>query len=327
MSARAVPAAPVPIPLHPAVGDTLDAREASRFGLLADVTGLREAYFLTASWGGYLVRMHIVTPEGPVWRERNVPSSTWLAWRQHVDAVLAGAPVREARTDTTGTVDQGTDRIRVWPEVPLPPTLPRSALRDTTVRDYAELSGHWFVILEGGYKRNVSDFREYFTDQGLFGICWGRLYRRMMPFFNIEFGFGDIHDQFERFAGDGRANTYNFSLGLMVRQPVSPGTHLYISGAFGYYIRSLNWGDPIYDTLYTGYVLEQQDWGQSFRAGVQLWRKGRSKPRFIDIGVGFQSSRADTWNYGDQSENPSIVLRASDRDTWVTLSVRFGDAF
>jgi hypothetical protein len=357
---RSAESAPATVVLHPAVGDTLDAREAARFGLFGGVRDLRWVVFVPAPWGGYLARIQAVTDTGVVIRERNVSSQTWRTLRDRVEDVLAGRPPVElepesllfgpftdpfpgppapepvlAPPDSSGAAlqelpDESTEQLRVWPEAPLPAILSRRALADSVAMGYPRISGRWFVMLEAGYKHNISDFREYFTDQGLFAVSWGRMFGRVMPFLAIEVGFGDIRKQFEEISGDGRANTYNFSLGLQLRQPMSKRTHVYVSAAYGYFIRSLNWGgifvNPERGTVTDGYVLEQQDWGRSFRLGVQFWRKGRPKPRFWDVGIGYQTSRADAWNFVDDLDNPTRFLSADGNDTWLILSVRFGDA-
>jgi hypothetical protein len=201
---------------------------------------------------------------------------------------------------------------------------------DSVFLGYPSLSGRWFVLLEAGYRHNISDFQEYFTDMGLLAVSWGRMYGQLMPFLAMEVGFGDITDDFEAIAGDGRSNVYNFALGLMARQPLSGRTQFYVSGAYGYFIRSLQWGgaffNPTLGTISNGFVLEQQDWGAAFRVGLFLQRQTARKPRFIDIGVGLQTTRADEWAYVDDLESPTIRLRAADRDTWITLSIRFGDS-
>ena len=231
-----------------------------------------------------------------------------------------------APDSTPQAVAPPPDRIRVWPEVPLPANLPRALPRDSLARaGYRPLAGRWFLMLEAGYKRNLTDFRDFFTDMGMFGITWGRMVGRLMPFFAMEVGFGDLKDDFEDLAGDGRSNTYAFSAGLLARQPLSRRTSFYVSGAYGYFIRSLQWGgffyNPYYGTYTEGFVLEQQDWGYALRAGVQIQRASRKKPRFLDIGIGLHSTPAEEWFYFDETHQ----FRATKRDTWLILSFRFGE--
>jgi hypothetical protein len=360
-----------PVPLHPAVGDTLEAAEAERFGLFGDVDGLESAVFFPAPWGGYLARLQLAPARETVWRERNVPSQTWRSWQTRIEGILAGTTVPEATGETPGdpgvaaaaVADPAADppavneepppsgpfvspdavaadsaavvlpghraRIKVWPEVPLPPQRARVVRADSVLLGYPELSGRWFVLLEGGYRRNISDFSNYFTDMGVLALTWGRMFGRLMPFFAMEVGFGDIDDDFEAISGDGRSNVYNFALGLLARQPISRSLQLYGSGAFGYFIRSLQWSplSPIeFGAFPNGFVLEQQDFGGAFRFGLLWQRKTAAKPRFFDIGVGLQTTPADEWAFKGPEDDSPIRIRAADRDTWITVSIRYGDS-
>ncbi|MBK7701379.1 MAG: hypothetical protein IPI34_00080 [bacterium] len=47
------------VPLHAAVGDTVDAGEAARWGLFPDVTGLTSAVFVPGPRGGFLARLQV----------------------------------------------------------------------------------------------------------------------------------------------------------------------------------------------------------------------------------------------------------------------------
>ncbi|MFH1845323.1 MAG: hypothetical protein ABIF77_19235, partial [bacterium] len=205
---------PSPVALHEAVGDTLDAGEASRFGLFQELPTLQYALFKPAPWGGYLAHLYLSTDKGAVRRERNVPLDTWQAWQTQVAGILDGAippgtvwtdglpaPLTEssplpvypaisfADSSTNELVEPPT-RIRVWPEVPLPPFAPRSAFRDSMVAagQYRPLAGHWYLMLEAGYKQDVTDFSEFFPGLGLIGITWGFMVDRVMPFFSMEIG-------------------------------------------------------------------------------------------------------------------------------------------
>ncbi len=330
-----------PVRLHPELGESLSVVEAAYFGLYTDIAGLREVTFLEAPWGGYVARLRVETEAGSVWRERNVSTSRWRAWQTRAADILAGkippaggvGSVTEMATGPsaegevqTAQPDSLTDRIRVWPEVPLPPTLGRAVPADSVVHSYQPLGGRWFVLLEAGLRHNVTDFNAFFTDMGMIGISWGRMFGRLMPYFSMEVGFGDLRDDFEDLAGDGRSNTYSFAFGLMARQPVSRRINFYGSGAFGYFIRSLQWQGIFFDsfrnTVSEGLVLEQQDWGWAFRAGFLIQRRHPTKGRFFDIGLGLQTTPAEEWHYFNDVSN----FRASNRDMWVTLSVRIGDS-
>jgi hypothetical protein len=115
-------------------------------------------------------------------------------------------------------------------------------------------------------------------------------------------------------------------VGLLARQPLGRRTQFYASGAYGYFIRSMQWGglfyDPYYGSYSNGYVLEQQDWGLGVRAGVQVLKRDTRKARFLDIGLSVQTSPAQTWRYYEDLSRP---FEAGGHDTWVTLSFRFGE--
>jgi len=339
------PSRPQPVRLNPELGESLSAVEAAHFGLLTDVVGLQEVVFLEAPWGGYLARLKVETATGTVWRERNISTSTWREWQEHTADILAGR--KPPRTSASTAVSQESvwdppapadftsidslsaqphEPIRVWPEVPLPPTIGRVVPVDSVLHDYQSLSGRWLVLLEAGLRHNITDFRAFFTDMGMIGLSWGHMVGRFMPYFSMEVGFGDLRDDFEDLAGNGRSNTYGFSVGLMARQPAGKRVEIYGSGAFGYFIRSLQWQgifiDSFNNTISDGLVLEQQDWGWAFRAGFLIKKRHAQKARFIDIGIGLQMTPAEEWHYFDENSN----FRASDRDMWVTLSIRFGDS-
>jgi hypothetical protein len=334
------PVDPAPaVRLHPALGDTLRPPELARLDLFQDVEGLRAVVFHPAPWGGYMARLVIGRGGALEVRERNVPSRQWQAWREQAEQILSDrtetppapaspAPpaVAPAPAETDTLPPAAPTRLRVWPEVPLPPQRPRVLPADSVILSLPSLDRHWYLLLEVGYRRNITDFREFFTDMGMLAMTTGYLYGPVMPFFAMEFGFGDLQDDFEGLAGDGRANTYSFSFGLLGRAPLSDRTAFYLSGSYGYFIRSLQWGGVFYNprlnTYSNGVVLEQQDWGLGLRAGVQIQRRTRGKARFYDIGVGLQTSVAQEWNFYDADRS----FRADDRDTWLTLSIRFGES-
>jgi hypothetical protein len=336
---------PQPVQLNPELGETLSAAEAARFGLFTEVEGLQEVVFLEAPWGGFLARLTVETATGTVWRERNISTRTWREWQQHTSDILAGRVPTRTLAPPAFSQDAAADAhaadgmapsdslsshlqepIRVWPEVPLPPTFERVVPVDSVLHDYQSLGGRWLVLLEAGVRHNITDFRAFFTDMGMIGLSWGHMVGRLMPYFSMEVGFGDLRDDFEELAGNGRSNTYGFSIGLMARQPTGSRVEIYGSGAFGYFIRSLQWQgifiDSYRNTVSDGLVLEQQDWGWAFRAGFLIKKRHARKARFIDIGMGLQMTPAEEWHYFDETSN----FHASDRDMWVTLSIRFGDS-
>jgi hypothetical protein len=345
--------------LHPDLDESLNAATAARYGLFTDVPGLQEVTFLKAPWGGYLARLQVGTPEGSVWRERNVSTDTWREWQMRVVRVQEGRPWQDdanqlspAGGAAVATADQQagerapgqdelpadsadilsdrteltSDRLRVWPEVPLPPITARDEPENQLVSDYQKMSGRWFVLLEAGVRHNVTDFNHFFTDMGMIAMNWGVMLGRLMPYMSMEVGFGDLRDDFEELAGDGRSNTYGFSLGMLARQPLGRHHQFYVSGGFGYFIRSLQWGGTFLNAntgnITDGLVLEQQNWGWSFRTGFMFNRKHTTKSRFWDIGVGLQTTPAEEWHYFDEANN----FFATERDMWITLSIRFGDS-
>ena len=48
---------------------------------------------------------------------------------------------------------------------------------------------------------------------------------------------------------------------------------------------------------------------------------GGNRPRFLDIGVGVHTMPADQWFFATED----LMFEASDRDTWIMLTVRFWD--
>jgi hypothetical protein len=71
-----------------------------------------------------------------------------------------------------------------------------------------------------------------------------------------------------------------------------------------------------------GLVLEQQNWGGGLRAGVLIQRPHPERPRFFDFGLSVQTSPADRWDFWNEEQR----FVATDRDTWVSFTVRFWDA-
>ncbi|MHB8078909.1 MAG: hypothetical protein ACYDIE_06610 [Candidatus Krumholzibacteriia bacterium] len=349
-SGRAADDAPVAI--HPAVGDTLDAREAARFGLFTDEPGLQTAVLLPAPWGGYLARLTLVTPSGTVTHERNVPTALLLAWRARVARLLAAptaaadtAAVAPAAVTPTAVTPAAADsltaaadssagrapapsaRIRVCPEVPLP--APRSrppGLDAVPPAPTAPAPVRWLVTSGLGYRHCTSDFNHFFTDMGQLEIAVSRrLGRTLVPYAAFLYGFGDIQDDFEAVSANGRSALYALETGLLARVRVSRGAHAYVGLGGGYYMRSLRWGgDQFIGTdgyVYGGtLVRELQDWGGSVRLGVQLalspTGKAR-KARLLDFALRFEEyARSSFEPFGADS-----AFRASGRDRWLAFSV------
>ena len=333
-----------PVPLYPGLPDKLDAADAQRYGLYSDVADLQELWFVPAPWGGYLVRLRVAGPEGERLLERNVPQSKWVTMRQQVAAVRDGAeapPVTGvagvaanttggdggdggATTDTTRVVPQ---RVLVWPEVGLPPAPPpRPHLAEGGQTNYPRVGGRWVSLLEVGVRSNVSSFRDFFTEQVCFGMQFGyTVTDYLMPFLGFDVGFGDIRSDFEKLAGDGRANTYNFTVGVLGRAAAGRRTAFYTSVAGGYFARTMQWGgtfyDPNFGSVTDGFVLEQQHWGIAMRAGLQFQQSHARRLRSFDIGITVQITPAERWDY--YNEQMRFVGDLS--DTWVSLSIRFWD--
>jgi hypothetical protein len=341
-------AAAAPVTLHPAVGDTLDAREAARYGLFADEPGLRWAVVLPAPWGGTIVRLALTTSSGTVIRERNLPTVRLRAWRSRIDAVIAGGAVAPDSTvfapvmvvavgdtlavapDSLGAVAPrvAARRVPVWPEVPLPPARPRPPGLDGIGPGGAvpAAPARWLVATGIGYRHCGSDFGRFFTDMGLIEIAvTHRLGRSFSPYAAFQYGFGDIQDAFEAVSQNGRSAIYGLEMGLITRTPVSRGAHACFGFGGGYYMRSLRWGgEPFIGADGVSYggtlIRELQNWGVAAKLGVQLalpaTGKGK-KERLLDIQLRLEDyARSSFEPFGADSE-----LRAAGRDRWYALSV------
>jgi hypothetical protein len=286
--------------------------------------------------------MEVSGAAGVSLRERNVPRDQWRAYRVRADAVLSGHPLpatgaaavgaksTEAASSGSLSADGDTirfaeDRLRVWPEVPVPPGIPAPPVEKREPR-YPSVGGRWVTLLEAGYQRNFSSFRDFFTDMLTFGVYFGKtLSDHIMPYFAFDVGFGDITDDMEKIAGDGRANTYNFSLGVLVRAEAGRRSALYLSGAGGYFVRSLQWGgayeDPLTGRVSEGFVLEQQNFGVAVRAGIQFQTDHPRRLRAWDLGITLRMTPAERWAFAYEDTQVFGDLR----DTWVALTIRFWD--
>ena len=343
-----------PVAFHPAIGDTLDAREAARFGLFADEPGLRAAVLLPAPWGGYLARLTLDTPAGPVTRERNVPTAMLREWRERVTRLLAApvvaaAPVDTAAASPAGAAPAGGDsltvaadsaiapaatpapatpaRPRVWPEVPLPaprPGPPGLGLAPPVVA--APVPARWLVTAGLGYRHCASDFNTFFTDMGQIEVAVSRrIGGTFQPYASFVYGFGDIQDDFEAVSENGRSALYALELGLLARAPVSRRAHAYVGLGGGYYMRSLRWGGEEFlgtdGYMYGGtLVLELQDWGGSVRVGLQLALppagKGK-KERLLDFQLRLEEYARSSFEPFDDDSGFSVA----GRDRWIAFSV------
>ena len=173
---------------------------------------------------------------------------------------------------------------------------------------------------------NVSDFNDFFTPMGQVGVAFSYgVTERFLPSLGFGAGFGDMRGDFEDIYGDGRTNAFNITLSALLRQPLGRKHSIYAEGGGGYFIRSLFWGGSFYNpntgNVTEGRVVEQADFGWTARVGWLLSRHHPRRPRFLDVGVGLQSSPADPWLFSSDES----TFFASGRDTWVFLTVRFWD--
>ncbi len=347
-----------PIAIHSAIGDTLDAREAARFGLFADEPGLRTAVLLPALWGGYLARLTLDTPAGPVTRERNVPTAMLREWRERVTRLLeapaatATPAVAVAVVDTTavppaGAAPAGGDsltvaadslaapapapalfaRPRVWPEVPLPASRPSPpGLGIVPPGATAPVVARWLVTAGLGYRHCGSDFNRFFTDMGQIEVAvTHRIGRTFQPYAAFVYGFGDIQDDFEAVSENGRSALYALEMGLLARAPVSRRAHAYFGLGGGYYMRSLRWGGEQFlgsdGYLYGGtIVLELQDWGGSARVGLQLALPASGKEKKERL-LDFQLRLEEYARSSFEPFGADSDFKAVGRDRWIALSV------
>ncbi len=325
-----------PVRIHEAVGDTLDAAEAASFGLFADEPGLRDVVLLPAPWGGYLARLRLATAAGPVVRERNVTTASLREWRARIDAVLGGAAAAPAGADSLGAPPDSlrppvaaSDRVKVWPEAPPPPArAPRPAARLDAERGgggaRAAKASRWLLGAGLGYRHCLTDYRDFFTDQGLFEVVVShRLTPSLAPWFAFQVGFGDIQDDFEELSEDGRSALYALELGLTARTRWGERSWLYAGAGGGYYMRSLRWGGELFISS-EGYLTsgtlawELRNWGFSLRTGFQAVLGARGpRERAIDVQL-----RYDDYGSAELSPfGPDHELYAAGRDRWIALSV------
>jgi hypothetical protein len=307
-----LPAAMIEVPLHPDLPVVLDRGWLERLEVFPDATSAR---FARTAWGG----MVAILDED---RLRMLPDSEWVALRARAAAVVAGGAVPPAPAPAPAVIGD----LRAWPEVPLDAAAVAAPPRQAPA-GYPALAGRWQALIEAGVRSNVTSFDEFFTPMGTIGVGFGYPFtNHAAALLNFAAGFGNMRGDFEESFGDGRANTFSFNLGLLTRQPVSRRTSLYAEVDGGYYIRSLMWGGAFYNQttgeVNDGLVLEQQNWGVGVRAGVLLQRAHPDKPRFVDIGLSLQTSRADRWDFWTDEQR----FTADERDTWLSLTVRFWDA-
>jgi len=317
-AASAVRAAPTVLRLTPAAGDTLRAEELRRWGLFPDLPRAVSAVFLRTEAGGIVARIAEPGLGGPLVRERSIDAATFRAW---TDALAAGRRPEPFAPPPPGAV---------WPERPLdpdavaPPPLPPAPGDLRTGH-----AGDWVMRLNAGWKHCQTGFSEFFTDMAMVQMDIGyAVSDRVLPFFGFQTGFGDLTSELEAITGNGKSAVYAFELGLLLDLPLSDRTSVTLSGAGGYYMRSLRWGGDDFLTLYGTYdygaalVRELSDWGGS--AGVGLRRRLGDRvgpPVFLQAGVRVEAYGADPSLLYDPVSD--IEIRAPDHDRWLTASIGF----
>jgi len=307
--------------LHPAVGEVVDADEAARWGLFDDVPGLRQIVFVRTAAGVLTARITVAGDQGVVLRERNVPAKVWEAWR----ADLAAGDVVSA------SLPQPPEGL-VWPETALriDDVEPVDELPIIAVED-AVLENTWVMLLDVGYKHSSTRFGDFFTDMMMMDMGVGyAVSERFTPFLAFQAGFGDLKDDFEDLAGDGKSAVYSFELGTRFTAPLSRRLDATASLAGGYYMRSLRWGGTVFLGPY-GYVQggaavrEFADWGGSLRLGFQYALSvSDGRARYLDVGVRIERYGADEIVLSDPVTGAALL--ADDYDLWtgVTVGLVFG---
>lgn len=311
------------VPLSPAVGDTVSAAEAERWGLFPDVSGLRWAVFVPGNSGGFTARLSVAgDPPGAV-RERYIPREVWEEWRRRMDA---GERVTAAKPPAAPD--------GVWPEVPLPPPPEKPANPPAGAPGeggppgegpHHGPSGRWLFVVDLGVKHPTTRFRDYFTDMFESSFALGLpLGRHFIASFGLQAAVGDLPDAFEKLTANGRSTHYAIELGGDVLLPAGASTDLVVGLRGGYYMRALRWGGALfwgYNGLYQSgsLVRELSNWGGGARLGLRHVLGDPARRRWLDVSLHYETYAADP----TLLENPEsgLVLSAGDRDTWVGLTV------
>ena len=311
--------------LHPDLPEILDRQWIDRLRLFPDVAGLQSVRFGQSPWGAVLARLEIDDPDqGPRVLVRSLAGDSWRTLQARAIIVLAGEPLPPVAIQIDPPVADPLAAARAWPEVEAPPAAP--ARKPPELAGGVSVRGQWLAGVEIGLRANVSDFNTFFTPQGQVGLAFAHgVTERFIPSLGFSAGFGDMQGDFEDAFGDGRANTFSFLLSALLRQPLDKKHSVYVESGVGYFIRSLFWGgafeDPATGDVIEGRVVEQTDFGWLVRVGWLLSRPHPRRPRFLDVGVGLQTSSAHPWVFQAESE----TFAAANRDTWVFLAVRFWD--
>ncbi|MDO9695839.1 MAG: hypothetical protein Q7W56_14055 [Candidatus Latescibacteria bacterium] len=317
VSAALAAAAPADVvPLHPAVGDTVDAREAARWGLFPDVPGLTGAVFAPGPRGGFLARLTVAGDPPGTTRERNVPRAQWERWRRSLDAGEAVAGYAPA-------VDRES---AVWPEVPLPPVADRPAGPRPGLPPPGDgPPGRWLLLTDLGWKHATTAFGDYFTDMLRVSVALGLpLGENFLATAGLQLGLGDLQDDFEDLTGNGRAAHYGIELGARALLPVGERTDAVLGVRGGYYLRSLRWGGALfwgYGTVYQSgsLVRELSDWGGGLDVGLRRQLGDAGSRRWLAVTLHAETCAADPVLLQDSTSGDRLL--ADDHDDWIGVSV------
>ncbi len=312
--------------LHQDLPETLDRAWIERLDLFPGVAGLQSVRFGQAPWGSVLARLEVSEDGGEVRIiVRSLAGETWRELQQRAQLVAAGEPLPPRAPVVEEPDVDPLAEARAWPETPPPPSAPLAAASGPTGGP-VPVRGKWLALVEAGVRTNVSSFETFFTPMGQVGVAFAYgASERFLPGVSFGAGFGDMQSDFEDEFGDGRANSFSVTLTALLRQPIASRHSLYVEGGGGFFLRSLFWGGSFYNPttgdVTQGRVVEQSDFGWTARVGWMLSRNHPRRPRFLDVGLGFQSSSADPWIFTGAEK----TYFASGRDTWVFLTVRFWD--
>ena len=320
--------------LHADLPDTLDGTRVWELGLFDDVPAIDHVWFEAEPWGGVRAVIALERRAHGARLQRSLSPERWDQLRQQVAAGLAmgsaaETPTADALTDTmpdplSSAPSTLWPDYRTWPEVPVPPTVKIDQPQPEAAPErYPPLGDKWLLQVGLGYQRNISSYRTFFSDQGQLNLAFARpLSQHLLFYLGVDVGFGDLQNDFEQIAGDGRGNNFGLGVGLMLRATVGRRTGFYIGGAGGYYVRSMTWGSPIYgDWDVNSYARNLEDPGFVLRAGLLLQQAHSERARFIDIGVSLQTTGAEGLHYWQDDRH----FIGRDRDLWIALAVRFWD--
>lgn len=328
--AAAEPSSATLVRLHPDLPDTLAGAEITRLGLVSADQQAGRLWFNAALWGGFVANLELVTETGSWWRlERSLSRPQWFHLQERTADIMAGRPPGSLafRLDIPPAVQPDTlAGPPLWPEVPVPPEQFQVSAKRRRVPGYPQLAGEWLILAGLGYQRNVSSYREFFTGMGMISIGFAHPVNEWLaPLLTVEVGFGDLPRDFEEVAGDGRAQTFSFGLGLLGNAQLGRTTRWYAGCSGGYFLRSLQWGgyfqDPQGGTVPVTYIEEMGDWGFTLRTGLMFQKAHVSQPRFLDIGVSLAVCPAPGWRFS----NDEVEFVGGDQDLWFAVTVKLWD--